>query len=107
MKASTGSGMKPNSFEIMPEHRSESSRNRVHLAPDSPSEPRYNPMGYHTGAIWPRDPDEGPVVYPVACSPQAWAAASVFLFLQACLGLEISATRKAGVFHAASVTTLA
>jgi glycogen debranching enzyme len=27
----------------------------------------------------------------VACSPQAWAAASVFLLLQACLGLEINA----------------
>jgi glycogen debranching enzyme len=26
----------------------------------------------------------------VACAPQAWSAASVFLLLQACLGLEIS-----------------
>jgi glycogen debranching enzyme len=34
---------------------------------------------------------EGPVLYPVACAPQAWSAASVFLLLQACLGLEISA----------------
>jgi len=33
---------------------------------------------------------EGPVPYPVACSPQAWSAASVFLFFQACLGLEIN-----------------
>lgn len=33
---------------------------------------------------------EGPVLYPVACAPQAWAAASVFLLLQACLGLEIN-----------------
>ncbi len=32
---------------------------------------------------------EGPTLYPVACLPQAWAAASVFLLLQACLGLEI------------------
>ncbi|HEX7634865.1 MAG TPA: amylo-alpha-1,6-glucosidase [Noviherbaspirillum sp.] len=32
-------------------------------------------------------PDEGPTLYPVACSPQAWAAASVFSLLQACLGL--------------------
>src|SRR5262249_37328035 len=38
-----------------------------------------------------RQPDEGPVLYPVACSPQAWSAASVFLLIQACLGLEISA----------------
>jgi glycogen debranching enzyme len=33
-------------------------------------------------------PDEGPTMYPVACSPQAWAAASVFSLLQACLGLS-------------------
>jgi glycogen debranching enzyme len=32
---------------------------------------------------------EGPTLYPVACLPQSWAAASVFLLLQACLGLEI------------------
>ena len=102
----------------------------------SASEARYNPMGYHTGSVWPhdnalialglaryglgekalqiltglfeagmyfdlhrmpelfcgfpRDPGEGPVLYPVACAPQAWSAASVFLFFQACLGLEIS-----------------
>ena len=34
---------------------------------------------------------EGPTRYPVACAPQAWSAASVFLLLQACLGLEIDA----------------
>ncbi len=33
-------------------------------------------------------PDEGPTLYPVACSPQAWAAASVFSLLRACLGLS-------------------
>jgi glycogen debranching enzyme len=38
-----------------------------------------------------QEPGEGPVLYPVACAPQAWAAASVFLLLQACLGLEIDA----------------
>ncbi|HXA49409.1 MAG TPA: amylo-alpha-1,6-glucosidase, partial [Candidatus Acidoferrum sp.] len=100
------------------------------------SEMRYNPMGYHTGSVWPQDnalialglarygmgekamqiltglfdagmhfdlhrmpelfcgfdrePGEGPVLYPVACAPQAWSAASVFLLFQACLGLEIS-----------------
>jgi glycogen debranching enzyme len=99
------------------------------------SEYRYNPMGYHTGSIWPHDnaliahgmtryglsdkalqiwtalfhagmyldlhrmpellcgfpqePGNGPVPFPVACAPQAWSAASVFLLLQACLGLEI------------------
>jgi len=100
-------------------------------------EARYNPMGYHTGSVWPHDnaiiahglarygheakaldiwsgqfeaglkfelhrmpelfcgfpqvPGEGPIPYPVACSPQAWSAASVFLLFQACLGLEINA----------------
>jgi glycogen debranching enzyme len=100
------------------------------------SEPRYNPMGYHTGAVWPHDnaliaqglarydlvkeasqlltglfdaslyfelrrmpelfcgfpqqPGEGPILYPLACAPQAWSAASVFLLLQACLGLKIN-----------------
>jgi glycogen debranching enzyme len=34
---------------------------------------------------------EGPTAYPVACAPQSWASASVFLLLQACLGLEIDA----------------
>ncbi|MCC7423624.1 MAG: amylo-alpha-1,6-glucosidase [Planctomycetaceae bacterium] len=100
-------------------------------------ESRYNPMGYHNGAVWPHDnaviamglarygltdeasriwtglfeaslhfdlhrmPElfcgfprsrgEGPVPYPVACAPQAWAAASVPALVQACLGLEINA----------------
>jgi glycogen debranching enzyme len=102
----------------------------------SSSEARYNPMGYHTGSVWPHDnaliaqglarygvgekaleilvglfeaslyfdlhrmpelfcgfpqqPGEGPVLYPVACVPQAWSAASVFLLFQSCLGLEIN-----------------
>ena len=30
---------------------------------------------------------EGPTLYPVACSPQAWAAATPFALLQASLGL--------------------
>jgi glycogen debranching enzyme len=37
-----------------------------------------------------QDPGEGPVSYPVACAPQAWSAASVFLLFQACLGLEVN-----------------
>jgi glycogen debranching enzyme len=32
---------------------------------------------------------QGPVPYPVACLPQAWAAGSVFMLLQALLGLQI------------------
>src|SRR5262245_38983154 len=38
-----------------------------------------------------RRESEGPVPYPVACSPQAWSAASVFLLLQAVLGLQVDA----------------
>jgi len=41
---------------------------------------------------------EGPTLYPVACSPQAWAAAAVFLLLQACLGLSIDGSKKHVVF---------
>jgi glycogen debranching enzyme len=43
---------------------------------------------------FPRDPGDGPVLYPVACSPQSWSAASVFLFLQAALGLKIDGVRR-------------
>ncbi len=38
-----------------------------------------------------REPGEGPIAYPVACLPQAWAAGSVFLMLQASLGVQIDA----------------
>ena len=103
-------------------------------------QPRYNPMAYHNGSIWPHDnaiiadgmarygwkeeagrileamfhmsrftelgrlpelfcgferrPDQGPTLYPVACSPQAWAAASIFSLLRSCLGLTIRATTR-------------
>jgi glycogen debranching enzyme len=103
-------------------------------------EPRYNPMAYHNGSVWPHDnaliaagmarygmtgkamhifkglydvslymdehrmPElfcgfeqrlgEGPTLYPVACSPQAWAAAAVFYLLQACLGLSFDPERR-------------
>ena len=40
---------------------------------------------------FPRVPMEGPTPYPVACAPQAWSAGSIFLLLQACLGLRIQA----------------
>jgi glycogen debranching enzyme len=36
-----------------------------------------------------RKPHRGPTAYPVACSPQAWAAAAPFALVQACLGLEL------------------
>jgi glycogen debranching enzyme len=38
---------------------------------------------------FPRVPGEPPVPYPVACLPQAWAAGSVFMMLQACLGIRV------------------
>lgn len=41
-----------------------------------------------------RRSSEGPTSYPVACSPQAWSVAAVFLLLQACLKLEINALEK-------------
>jgi glycogen debranching enzyme len=100
------------------------------------SQPRFNPMSYHNGSVWPHDtalcamglsrygerdgivrlmaalfeaavhfgmrlPElfcgfpraagEPPIDYPVACLPQAWAAGSVFMLLQACLGLRLDA----------------
>ncbi len=102
-------------------------------------QPGYNPIGYHTGTVWPhdtsliaagmkrygfddaanrlvgpileaaqrfpeyrlpelfcgfdRDDSHIPVPYPVACSPQAWAAGSSFLFLTTMLGLQAHADR--------------
>ena len=41
-----------------------------------------------------QEPSEGPVLYPVACSPQAWSAAAVFMLFQACLGLEVDGPRR-------------
>jgi glycogen debranching enzyme len=38
---------------------------------------------------FPRRSGEGPTLYPVACLPQAWASGSVFMVLQACLGMSI------------------
>jgi glycogen debranching enzyme len=42
---------------------------------------------------------EGHTLYPVACSPQAWAAAAPFLLIQACLGLRIEGGRNRVVFE--------
>jgi glycogen debranching enzyme len=39
-----------------------------------------------------RRPGQGLTRYPVACNPQAWAAASAFMGLQACLGMSIHAS---------------
>ncbi len=103
-------------------------------------QPGYNPIGYHTGTVWPhdvsliaagfkryghhdeanlltgrvfqatqhfadfrlpelfcgfdRDASPVPVPYPVACSPQAWAAGSLFLFAEVMLGLRPHAGRR-------------
>jgi glycogen debranching enzyme len=35
-----------------------------------------------------RRESETPTLYPVACSPQAWASTTVFYLLQACLGIS-------------------
>lgn len=42
---------------------------------------------------FPRSPGEPPIPYPVACLPQAWAAGSLFMLLQACLGLKVDGWR--------------
>ena len=42
---------------------------------------------------FPRAQGPTPVAYPVACLPQAWAAGSAFMLLQACLGIEIDGWR--------------
>jgi glycogen debranching enzyme len=41
-----------------------------------------------------RPETSGPTLYPVACSPQAWAAGSVYMLVQACLGLSIRAPER-------------
>jgi glycogen debranching enzyme len=38
-----------------------------------------------------RRPGKAPILYPVACAPQAWAAATPYALIQACLGLEVDA----------------
>ena len=45
-----------------------------------------------------RRPSEGPTLYPVACSPQAWAAAAPFLILEGCLGISVQADRGRIIF---------
>ena len=48
---------------------------------------------------FPRQLQHGPVPYPVACKPQAWAAGSVFLLLQAALGLRVDAWERRVTFE--------
>jgi len=42
---------------------------------------------------------EGPTLYPVACSPQAWASGAVFLLVQACLGASVQSARNRILFE--------
>jgi glycogen debranching enzyme len=44
-----------------------------------------------------------PVAYPVACLPQAWAAGSAFMLLQACLGVQVDGAAKAIHVHRAEL----
>jgi glycogen debranching enzyme len=42
---------------------------------------------------------EGPTLYPVACSPQAWAAGSVYMLFESCLGIELSPSANRITFN--------
>lgn len=46
-----------------------------------------------------RRSQEGPTAYPVACSPQAWSVAVVFMLLQSCFKIEINALKKTVYFN--------
>jgi glycogen debranching enzyme len=43
---------------------------------------------------FPRASGESPIAYPVACLPQAWSAGSIFMIMQACLGISVNAWRS-------------
>jgi len=45
----------------------------------------------------------GPVPYPVACSPQAWAVGSIYMLLSALLGMDIDARRRTLLFRSAKL----
>jgi glycogen debranching enzyme len=45
-----------------------------------------------------RRPGESPTHYPVSCSPQTWASASVFLFLESMFGLTVRGAESEVVF---------
>jgi glycogen debranching enzyme len=47
---------------------------------------------------FPRHAGVGPIPYPVACAPQSWSAASVFLLIQASLGLSIDGPARRVIF---------
>ena len=45
-----------------------------------------------------RRPEKGPTLYPIACSPQAWAAATPLALLQACLGMDVDGRERRVLF---------
>jgi glycogen debranching enzyme len=45
-----------------------------------------------------RMPTQGPTFYPVACSPQAWAATTPLALLQACIGLRFDPENRHVIF---------
>jgi len=47
---------------------------------------------------FPRRSNEGPTAYPVACSPQAWSVAAVFMVIQSCLRIQINTIEKKIIF---------
>ncbi|MBC7908674.1 MAG: amylo-alpha-1,6-glucosidase [Rhodospirillaceae bacterium] len=48
---------------------------------------------------FPRQAGQGPTLYPVACIPQAWAAGSAFMLLEAVLGMQLTANPPGILFH--------
>ncbi len=54
-----------------------------------------------------RETGLGPVPYPVACYPQAWSAASVFMLLQAMLGMRVLGFERRVVFDTHLIPSLA
>lgn len=43
---------------------------------------------------FPREAEQGPTLYPVACSPQAWASGAVYMLIGSLLGLEVDALNE-------------
>jgi glycogen debranching enzyme len=48
---------------------------------------------------FPRQKTRGPTFYPVACSPQAWAAAAPLYLIQSCVGLAFDAAARRITFR--------
>ena len=77
---------------------------RYDLRDEALARPRWSVRCEHVGRICTGCPScsaasagaqaGAPTLYPVACSPQAWASAAVFLLLQAALGLEVNAPQR-------------